>query len=110
MRVHTPTVLKWFHYGPKWRLTWVYSQSGIDTKWAQSYSIPMSENYSSDPVAAAARAAMEARGISARRLARKLQMKPRTVLDFLHERRETRPSTRLSICRELGINHEQVSA
>ncbi|WP_139806947.1 hypothetical protein [Deinococcus hopiensis] len=60
-----------------------------------------------DPVAAAARAAVEARGISARKLARKLGMKPRTVLDFLHERRETRHSTKLSICRELGIDQEQ---
>ncbi|MFT2719707.1 hypothetical protein ACMT4L_06835 [Deinococcus sp. A31D244] len=60
----------------------------------------------SDPVAAAARAAVDERGISARRLAKKLGMKPRTVLDFLHERRITRPSTRISICRELGINQE----
>lgn len=70
----------------------------------------MPEVHSPDPVAAAARAAVEARGISARKLARKLGMKPRTVLDFLNERRETRPSTRISICRELGIDHEQGAA
>jgi ribosome-binding protein aMBF1 (putative translation factor) len=70
----------------------------------------MTEAQTRDPIAAAARAAIEVRGISARRLARKLGMKPRTVLDFLNERRETRDSTRISICRELGIDHEQVSA
>lgn len=60
-----------------------------------------------DPVALAAKAAMDLRGISARRLAQKLRMKPRTVLDFLEQRRDTRDSTRFSICRELGIDHEQ---
>ncbi len=55
----------------------------------------------------AAQAAMKERGISARWLAKKLGMKPRTVLDFLNDRRETRPSTRISICRELGIDQEQ---
>lgn len=66
----------------------------------------MPEQSSPDPVVAAARAAVETRGISARKLAKRLGMKPRTVLDFLHERRETRDSTRISICRELGIDHE----
>ncbi|WP_152544822.1 helix-turn-helix domain-containing protein [Deinococcus phoenicis] len=70
----------------------------------------MPEERNPDPVAAAARAALEARGISARRLAKKLGMKPRTVLDFLNERRGTRDSTRISICRELGIDHEQAGA
>lgn len=70
----------------------------------------MSEATSPDPVAAAARAAIEVRGISARKLAKKLGMKPRTVLDFLNGRRGTRHSTRISICRELGIDHEQVPA
>jgi ribosome-binding protein aMBF1 (putative translation factor) len=65
------------------------------------------ENKISDPVASAARAAMVERGISARKLAQRLAMRPETVLDFVLQRRETRPSTRLSICRELGVNHEQ---
>ncbi|MDP9763879.1 helix-turn-helix domain-containing protein [Deinococcus enclensis] len=67
----------------------------------------MPETLTPDPIAAAARAAVEQRGISARKLAKRLGMKPRTVLDFLNERRETRDSTRISICRELGIDHEQ---
>ena len=107
MPPHTKNVAKWLQSGPKWELVWAYSQSGLDTKWVQSYSIPMPEISIPDPIAAAARAAVEVRGISARKLARRLGMKPRTVLDFLHERRATRPSTRVSICRELGIDHEQ---
>lgn len=70
----------------------------------------MPKTHIPDPIAAAARAAIEQRGISARKLAKRLGMKPRTVLDFLNERRETRDSTRISICRELGINHEQGTA
>ena len=66
----------------------------------------MPDEHAPDPVVKAARAALETRGISARKLAKRLGMKPRTVLDFLHERRETRGSTRISICRELGIDHE----
>lgn len=67
----------------------------------------MSEIQTQDAVAAAAREALVVRGMSARGLARRLGMNPRTVLDFLNERRETRPSTRISVCRELGIDHEQ---
>lgn len=67
----------------------------------------MPKTHIPDPIAAAARAAIEQRGISARKLAKRLGMKPRTVLDFLNERRETRDSTRISICRELGIDHER---
>ncbi|WP_415788329.1 hypothetical protein [Deinococcus saxicola] len=66
----------------------------------------MPENTSPDAVAAAARAALAARGLSARGLARRLGMNKRTITDFLFERRETRTSTRLSICRELGIDQE----
>jgi plasmid maintenance system antidote protein VapI len=63
-----------------------------------------------DPVAVTAKAVMAERGISAEWLAKKLEMKNRTVLDFINQRRGTRKSTRLSICRELGIDHEQVQA
>lgn len=64
----------------------------------------MSENSDTAQVAQAARAALEARGISVRKFARRIGMKPDTVNDFLHNRRETRNSTRISICRELGLN------
>lgn len=57
-----------------------------------------------DQVAEAARVALEQRGMSVRKFAGRLGMKPDTVNDFLHQRRETRRSTRISICRELGLN------
>lgn len=55
-------------------------------------------------VAQAARVALEQRGMSVRKFAGRLGLKPDTVNDFLHQRRETRRSTRIFICRELGLN------
>lgn len=55
-------------------------------------------------VAQAARVALEQRGMSVRKFAKRLGMKPDTVNDFLNQRRGTRTSTRISICRELGLN------
>ncbi|THF88430.1 hypothetical protein E7T09_04275 [Deinococcus sp. KSM4-11] len=69
----------------------------------------MSEVNQTALVAEAARVALEARGISVRKFARRLGMKPDTVNDFLHQRRETRSSTRISICRELGLNPDSGS-
>ena len=98
----------WGHILPKWVLIKVCSQVAIDPIWAESYSIPMpTDTIQIDPVAVAAKAVMAERGISAEWLAKKLKMKNRTVLDFIHQRRVTRDSTRFSICRELGIDHEQ---
>jgi len=101
----------WAHILPKWVLVKVHSQVAIDPIWVGSYSIPMpTDTIPVDPVAVAAKAVMAERGISAEWLAKKLNMKNRTVLDFINQRRGTRRSTRLSICRELGIDHEQSQA
>ncbi|GGN32427.1 helix-turn-helix domain-containing protein [Deinococcus daejeonensis] len=64
----------------------------------------MSTEPKHDSVAEAARKALEQRGMSVRKFADRIGMKPDTVNDFLHQRRETRRSTRFSICRELGLN------
>lgn len=88
-----------------------HTQPAIDGVCVYSYIDPIpAENKIIDPVASAAKAAMAERGISARKLAQRLAMRPETVLDFVLQRRETRPSTRLSICRELGVNREQTQA
>jgi transcriptional regulator with XRE-family HTH domain len=47
---------------------------------------------------------MERRKLSARQLARELRMDKGTVLDFLNGRRPSRYTTRLLICRHLGLD------
>jgi gp16 family phage-associated protein len=51
---------------------------------------------------------MRKRGMSARRLARELGMKPDTVLDFLKGERPSRYTTRLLICRHLGLEPDSL--
>lgn len=58
------------------------------------------------PLAQAARAALSERGMSARKLAHRLDMKPDTVNDFLNGRRATRRSTTRAICQELGLDND----
>jgi plasmid maintenance system antidote protein VapI len=53
---------------------------------------------------------MERRKLSARALARELEMNPRTVLDFVNGRRPTRGSTRLLICLHLGLEPDSERA
>jgi gp16 family phage-associated protein len=51
---------------------------------------------------------MRKRGLSARRLARELGMKPDTVLDFLKGERPSRYTTQLLICRHLGLEPDSL--
>ena len=52
----------------------------------------------------AAKAEMERRNLSARRLAARLGITKEAVLDFIHERRKTQSAVRSLICQELGLD------
>jgi ribosome-binding protein aMBF1 (putative translation factor) len=61
------------------------------------------ESVQMEETAVRVREEMQRRKLSATRLATELQMHPRTVLDFVNGRRPTRGSTRLLICKHLGL-------
>jgi len=50
---------------------------------------------------------MTAQRISARELARRVNIEHNTVLDFLHGRRNTGPLIRRAFCHELGLSYDQ---